>query len=89
MRPASVGGIATITRWPFAFNRPEYTVTPSDDCSMRSTGLPSITLPPSWPAIASAIVCAPPTKRLSCAPPAVLKLRSNVPVFCSSPDAAM
>jgi len=37
----------------------------------------------------SEIVCEPPTKRLSCAPPAVLKLRSNVPAFCALPDAAM
>jgi len=33
--------------------------------------------------------CEPPTKRLSCAPPLVEKLRSKVPGFDSFPDAAM
>ena len=37
----------------------------------------------------SGMVCAPPVKRLSCAPPPVLKFRSKVPGFCSFPEAAM
>ena len=41
------------------------------------------------PATRIATIWAPPKNRLSCAPPAVLKFRSNVPGFCSFPEAAM
>ena len=89
MRPASVGGMATITRCPVKLKRSESTVTPDDDCVMRRAGALSTTRCPSWAATRSAIVCAPPTKRVSCAPPAESKLRSKVPGFCSFPEAAM
>ena len=49
----------------------------------------SVELRQSCCAIRNGISCEPPTKRLSCAPPVVLKLRSNVPGFDSLPDAAM
>ena len=89
IRRASAGGTATIARravttWCFDTTR-----TPPRIRSIRCTGVPSFTREPSRRASRCAISCEPPTNRNICAPSRVLKLRSNVPMFRSSPDDAM
>jgi hypothetical protein len=70
---------------PFASTR-----TPPPRWRIRLTGAFFTTrLRPSSAAMRSQISPVPPTKRDSCAPPRVLKLRSKVPTFSSFPDPAM
>jgi hypothetical protein len=81
--------MATITRLPLASSASERTVTPLSPWSIRRTGAPVTIRLPSASATRCGIRAAPPSKRRSCAPSFVLKLRSNVPWFSSLPDAAM
>ena len=88
MRPASAGGIATTARRAVtveAVGVDDHTPVPLHDAP---TGERSTTRAPSLCAT-QAISCEPPWKRNIWAPPRVLKLRSNVPGFCSSPEEAM
>jgi hypothetical protein len=85
----SVGGIATITRWPSAVTASETTVTPLPVCEIDRTGAFRTIRLPSWAATRSGTWNAPLVKRRCCAPPVVLKFRSKVPGCVSSPDAAM
>ena len=81
--------MATIARLACTWSPSVWTVTPPGPWTIRSTGERSTTRWPSLRAIFSASTWEPPTKRHIWAPSRVLKLRSKVPGFCSSPDAAM
>ena len=89
IRPANTGGMATITRLAFTIRREDSTRTPVRPCTIFLTGERSTTRLPSRLCSSWAICCEPPTKRDSCAPSRVLKLRSNVPSVRSLPDEAM
>ena len=87
--PASTGGMATITRLALTIRREDSTRTPVLPCTIFLTGERSTTRLPSRLCSSWAICCEPPTKRCSCAPSRVLKLRSNVPSVRSLPEEAM
>src|SRR5215207_8493600 len=75
MRPASVGGIATIARFARASRRCEWTVTRPSRWTIRLTGESRTTWSPRRLAIFWVMSCGPPWKRHIWAPLRVLKLR--------------
>ena len=81
--------MATMTRLAVTVRRPVWTIAPVFSCTIRCTGELSWTRSPSAAATRSATNWVPPMKRDCCAPLRVSKLRSNVPAFCSLPEAAM
>jgi hypothetical protein len=79
---ATAGGTATMTRSATTTTRSDSTRTFLPLRTMRRTGERRTTRLPSWRAMRRDTADAPPTKRLSCAPPSVLIRLSKVSALC-------
>jgi hypothetical protein len=82
------GGAVTIACFAPTVKSSPVTVTLPGAWAIERTGLWTSPRVPRRLATSSAIRCEPPSKRHICAPSRVLKLRSNVPGWFSSPEAA-